>query len=154
MKGIIQIAGIQDLDEAEMLLSEGVDWLGFPFHLPIHEEDLTFLQAAEIVARTDPAACVLITYLDKAKAVLQATRDLRIGKVQLHGNVNRDELLRIKQEDPPLFVVKSIIIGKKSVAELEREVLDLQDVADAFLTDTFDPSTGASGGTGKTQNTF
>jgi hypothetical protein len=36
MQDIIQIAGIIDREEAQLLLNAGVDWLGFPLRLPVH----------------------------------------------------------------------------------------------------------------------
>jgi phosphoribosylanthranilate isomerase len=41
MNGLIQVAGVIDFGEAEMLMSLGVDYLGFPLRLPVNKDDLT-----------------------------------------------------------------------------------------------------------------
>jgi len=152
MKRIIQIAGIKDLQEARMLLTEGVDWLGFPFHLPVNEEDLTIAQAADVITQVDPNSCVLITYLKRAEEILSCVRVLGVKKVQLHGDITAKELVQLKQTDPALFVIKSIIVGKKNIAELRRDIFTFDQHVDAFLTDTYDPVTTASGATGKSHD--
>ena len=48
-KGLIQVAGVIDRAEANMLLQAGVDWLGFPLRLPVHQEDLSEAAAGRII---------------------------------------------------------------------------------------------------------
>ena len=43
---LIQIAGVIDAAEAQMLQQCGVRYLGFPLRLPVHREDLTEEEAA------------------------------------------------------------------------------------------------------------
>lgn len=45
----IQIAGIIDQKEADLLISMGVKYLGFPLRLPVNKEDLTEKDASEII---------------------------------------------------------------------------------------------------------
>ena len=40
-ENLIQIAGVIDAAEAQMLQQCGVRYLGFPLRLPVHREDLT-----------------------------------------------------------------------------------------------------------------
>ena len=37
----IQVAGVIDQQEADMLIGCGVNFLGFPLRLPVNKEDLT-----------------------------------------------------------------------------------------------------------------
>jgi phosphoribosylanthranilate isomerase len=48
-----------------------------------------------------------------------------------------------------LFITKSLVVKEGNLNELEEEVDDYSPYVDAFITDTFDPETGASGATGK-----
>jgi phosphoribosylanthranilate isomerase len=48
-ENLIQIAGVIDAAEAEMLRQCGVRYLGFPLRLPVHPEDLTEKEAAAII---------------------------------------------------------------------------------------------------------
>ena len=96
---IVQIAGVLDQAEAEMLAATGVDWLGFPFRLSHHREDLPEAEAARILrALPPPAQGVLITYLDRAAAIVDLCRDLGVLKVQLHGPIDPGELAALVSE--------------------------------------------------------
>ena len=90
---LIQVAGVIDAPEADMLVREGVKFLGFPLRLTVNKEDLTEAEAAALV-RSFPSGVrgVLITYLDKAADVLEFCRDLGVRTVQLHGHNDAAEL--------------------------------------------------------------
>jgi phosphoribosylanthranilate isomerase len=66
--------------------------------------------------------------------------------------IDRDELKRVKTLDPSLTVIKSLVVGVRDDKALEAMVSELSPLVDAFITDTFDPKTGASGATGKTHD--
>jgi phosphoribosylanthranilate isomerase len=150
MQNIIQIAGIIDREEAQMLLSKGVDWLGFPLRLPVHREDISGEDAAKIITILEsPAAGVLITYLHRADDILNLCRQLGVTRVQLHGDIVVFELQRLKELAPELFVIKSLIVKGDNLPQLEEQVNRLESIADAFITDTHNPATGADGATGK-----
>jgi phosphoribosylanthranilate isomerase len=152
-ENLIQIAGVIDAAEAEMLQQCGVRYLGFPLRLPVHREDLTEEEAAAIIKRLAPPAFgVLITYLSAASAIAAFCHALGARIVQLHGDIARAELKRLKTLDPKLTVIKSLVIGVRDDKELEATVNELSPFVDAFITDTFDPKTGASGATGKTHD--
>jgi phosphoribosylanthranilate isomerase len=152
-ENLIQIAGVIDAAEAEMLQQCGIRYLGFPLRLPVHREDLTEEEAAAIIkGLTPPVFGVLITYLDQASEIAAFCHALGARIVQLHGDINRDELKRLKTLGPNLTVIKSLIIGMRDDKTLEAMVSELSLFVDAFITDTFDPKTGASGATGKTHD--
>src|SRR5215510_1730339 len=144
MKHIIQIAGIIDQQEAEMLIACGVDWLGFPLRLPIHQEDLLEAEAARIIkSLRPPQTGVLITYLNQADDIVALCHKLGVQKVQLHGDIVPVQLKAVKALDPSLFVIKSLIVRNNNHDELEAEVYSSSLYVDAFITDTYDPETGA-----------
>ena len=59
----IQIAGVIDQAEADMLVRLGATLLGFPLRLTVHREDLSESAAAAIIRQLPPACPgVLITY--------------------------------------------------------------------------------------------
>ena len=152
-ENLIQIAGVIDAAEAQMLQQCGIRYLGFPLRLPVHREDLSEEEAAAIIkSLTPPVFGVLITYLDKASEIAAFCHALGARIVQLHGDIERDELKRLKTLDPNLTVIKSLVIGMHEDKTLEALVSKLSPFLDAFITDTFDPKTGASGATGKTHD--
>lgn len=153
MKNLIQIAGVIDKEEAEMLMNAGVDYLGFPLRLPVNKEDLTEEEAAEIIKIiTPPHRAVLITYLDNSEEIISFCEKLNVNIVQLHGNISKDELQKTKLLRPNLEIFKSLVVAENNYAELENMVKTLSQWVDAFITDTFDPTTGAEGATGKTHD--
>ena len=152
-ENLIQIAGVIDAAEAQMLQHCGVRYLGFPLRLPVHREDLAEEEAAAIIkSLAPPEFGVLITYLDEASEIAAFCHALGARIVQLHSDIDRDELMRLKSHDPNLTVIKSLVIGMRDDNALEAMVSELSPFVDAFITDTFDPKTGASGATGKTHD--
>jgi phosphoribosylanthranilate isomerase len=101
---------------------------------------------------TPPVFGVLITYLDEASEIASFCHVLGARIVQLHGDIDRDELKRLKTLDPNISVIKSLVVGIGDNEALEALVRELSPFVDAFITDTFDPKTGASGATGKTHD--
>jgi phosphoribosylanthranilate isomerase len=150
---LIQIAGMIDAAEAQMVQQCGIHYLGFPLRLPVHREDLTEEEAAAIIkSLAPPVFGVLITYLHEASEIAAFCHALGARIVQLHGDIERDELKRLKTLDPNLTVIKSLVIGMHEDKALESFVSGLSPFVDAFITDTFDPKSGASGATGKTHD--
>ena len=62
------------------------------------------------------------------------------------------EIVRLKSFAPDLTVIKSLIVEDNNLAELESSVAAFSPHCDAFITDTYDPATGACGATGKTHD--
>jgi phosphoribosylanthranilate isomerase len=153
VNGLVQIAGIRSLEEARMLLEAGVDWLGFPLRLDIHSEDLSAEEVSGIIASLGMGdRAVLITYLEKATEIAELAAMLGCRRVQLHGDITAGEVRRLKNSDPGLFLIKSLVVRPGNLDELAGIAGDLGPLVDAFITDTWDPKTGASGATGKTHD--
>ena len=150
---IVQVAGIHDRAEAEMLISAGIRWLGFPLCLAVHPQDLSVSDATAVIAAIGASArCVLITYLDTATEVLALADTLGVNAVQLHGPVPLMEVRRLKHQRPDLFIIKSLVVREDNTAALQRSVTEFSAVVSAFITDTHDPASGADGATGKTHD--
>jgi phosphoribosylanthranilate isomerase len=153
-KGLIQVAGIIDQTEATLITDCSADYVGFPLRLDVHEEDLSEIEAASII-RSLPSkirSC-LITYLDDAAAIVELSQSLACTVIQLHGDICRSELARLRSRSPRIEIIKSLVVGDTNqFAELAESIIHLSPYVDAFITDTFDPDTGASGATGKTHD--
>ncbi|MBU1002141.1 MAG: phosphoribosylanthranilate isomerase [Proteobacteria bacterium] len=150
----IQIAGVLDREEALLLARLGVDSIGLPLRLAVHPEDISEAEAASIV-HTLPGGvrAVLITYLTAPDEISALCDTLGVTCVQLHADMTAATLATLKATRPELYVIKSLIVppapDAKAMRRMEQRVLALAGHCDAFLTDTFDPSTGATGATGK-----
>ncbi|MDQ2696834.1 MAG: phosphoribosylanthranilate isomerase [Pseudomonadota bacterium] len=147
---IIQAAGVLDAAEARLLAGAGVTHIGFPLRLAHHREDLSEAAAAAVVATLPGLVTpLLITYLDKAAAIIDLCQSLAVDMVQLHGPAPAATLARLKSLAPQLTVVKSLIVQGDNLAELEETIRQTAAWVDGYITDTFDPATGACGATGK-----
>jgi phosphoribosylanthranilate isomerase len=153
MNNLIQVAGIIDSDEAAMLMKFGIEYLGFPLRLPVNKDDLTEEEAVKVIKEiVPPHKAVLITYLDKAEEIIKFCDKLNVHIIQLHGRISTGELKKIKMNRPDIEIIKSLVVYKDNYPELENTVQELFQWVDYFITDTFDPVTGASGATGKTHD--
>lgn len=153
MEPLIQIAGVIDREEADLLINAGIKYLGFPLRLPVNKEDLSEDEAAELI-KTFPKniIAVLITYLNNADDIDAFCEKLNVNMVQLHGDISVDELRKLKIINPVLSIIKSLVVRNDNLADLEETVKELSPYCDYFITDTFDPNTGATGATGKTHD--
>lgn len=151
--GAIQVAGMIDEDEVALLVACGVHQIGFPLRLPVHAPDLREEEAARIIRRLPPGvAAVLITYLDEAAAIDAFSKTMGVRIVQLHGDVDRRQLEILKTRAPDLAIIKSLVVGRHDPGALAALAVSLAPFVDAFIADTFDPDTGASGATGRTHD--
>jgi len=151
--GIIQVAGIRHEAEARMLAEAGVDWLGFPFGLDVHTEDLPPQEAGRIIGELPrPPHCLLITYHDAADELVRLGDRLGVDGIQLHGPIRTREVRRLRELRPRWFLVKSLVIRPDNLADLRADIGTFSRLVDAFITDTYDPATGASGATGRTHD--
>ncbi len=150
---IIQIAGVLDRQEALLLCDCGVTHIGFPLRLACHREDLSDQQARDIIGSL-PAdvSKVLITYLTMPAEIVELARYLGADTVQVHSRPSRDTLAELRTMAPDLRIIRSLIVGESDPSDLAAEARSQSNLVDFFLTDTYDPETGARGATGKTHD--
>ena len=149
-ENFIQIAGVLNQKEADLLVSLEVPYIGFPFRLDFHREDLSPEQGKLIIKRLPPETrAVLITYLRQAGEVAELSDYLGTGVVQLHGDITANEVMKLRTSRRDLKIIKSVIIGKSPLPQLFGLLEQFYPVVDAFITDTHDPVSGATGATGK-----
>ncbi len=150
----IQVAGVKSLAEARMIKACGATHLGLPLRLPVHTPDVSEDEARDIVLGLGKAIrTVLITYQTDAQETLNLCRFLGVSGVQLHGAMPLGEVRLLRQAAPKLLVIKSLVVGTPDGTGDETALLaaarEHAPFVDAFLTDTFDPASRASGATGK-----
>jgi phosphoribosylanthranilate isomerase len=92
---------------------------------------------------------VLITYLADARSIRELAAFLGVAAVQVHGDIDPAELARLRADAPDLALMKSLVVRPGGGAGLDEACARFAPFVDAFLTDTFDPATGATGATGK-----
>ncbi len=101
----IQIAGIRYEQELDILVSCGVDYIGFPFRLTHHQEDISESEAGRLIRKL-PGHCkaVLITYLNKARAIRELCNKLGVNTVQLHGEIQVEELRNLREQNSEIDI--------------------------------------------------
>jgi phosphoribosylanthranilate isomerase len=141
------------MGEARMLLEAGVDWLGFPLRLEFHPEDMPADDAGNIIKSLGiEDRAVLITYLQDADQIAGLAARLGCRRVQLHGDVTVSETIRLKTAARKLYLIKALVIKPGDPGGLLGIARAFEPHVDAFITDTWDPQTGARGATGKTHD--
>lgn len=151
LQGTVQVAGVHDLAEAELLLAEGVDFLALPLRLPDGREDLPESEAKRIFqAIAGRAQRVLVTYLTDALALTGFADEMGCDWLQLHGEVSKETVAAVRAARPELGLVVSLVVASEDPAPVLVRARNLAPYVDAFLTDTLDPETGRRGATGRT----
>jgi len=147
----VQIAGLSSLEEAVAAADAGCNALGFTVRLPtgVHDE-LTEAKARGIVAALPPfVASVAITYVETPREAVELCRYLGVTALQLHGPFPTHEIPVVRVGLPHLKIIRAVhVTGPEAVAQaraLARQV-------DALILDTYDPTTGRHGATGKTHD--
>ena len=149
----IQVAGVIDQQEADMLIGCGVNFLGFPLRLPVNKEDLTEDEVKEIIHNLPPPNYgIVISYPSTAEEAMELCTKVGVNIIQLHGPITIEELVKLKSLKPEIQIIKSLVINNDNVLQLLNIMSRLEIYVDAFITDTYDPKTGASGATGKTHD--
>lgn len=153
LPGRVQIAGVIDQEEADLIIKAGADMLGFPLGLEDGREDLEVDEAAAIIGNlSESATGVCITYLKTSDDVVDLCSALHAPWVQLHGAIESIEVAQLRALRPDLGIIKSLIVRPDTENETLAEISLFEPHVDAFITDTFDPETGRSGATGKTHD--
>ena len=151
---MIQVAGVHDSAEARLVCEAGANMIGFPQRLDFHRPDCSEQDVAAIVAGLPAQVIpVVICYCSTARETDELMRITNTHAVQLHGNIAVDEIVRLRTMRPEAYLIKSLVIGMhRSDAELAHMISATQACVDCYITDTFDPTSGASGATGKTHD--
>lgn len=133
-----------------MLRSCGVDFLALPLRLPDGREDLSEAAAVDLFAAlAGRMQRVLITYQQDAAAIAAFADALGCEWVQLHGDLAPATVAEVRRLRPRLGLIKALVVGAEDVlARLEAHAPHV----DAFITDTFDATTGRRGATGLTHD--
>lgn len=152
-KNFIQVAGVLNLIEAQMLIKAGVQYIGFPLRLGYHKEDISETEAKEIISVFPPNVnAILISYEQNPYEIIKLMNKLNVKIIQIHSETSIDTLSYLKEIDPEIIIIKSLIVKNDNFDELSQQIDELTPYVDAFITDTYDEETGAIGATGKTHN--
>ena len=120
---IVQVAGVHDLTEAEVIIGAGATHLGLPLRLPDGREDLSEAAARTLIhAVRERIHTVVITYQSDARAIHEFVQWLGADGVQLHGPIAPAEVAKLRVLAPRLFIIKSLVVTGDDARDLLRTV--------------------------------
>ena len=149
-RGSVQVAGITSAAEAGFLRRLSPEAIGIPYDLEGRKEDLSpegFLASVKEV--TAPVRSIWITYVSDFNRLVETVTQSGATGLQLHGEVTVPLVSAVRKALPRIYLIKSLIVGKYTLPQLTEEVEDFAPFVDAFLTDTWEPTSKKSGATGK-----
>lgn len=95
---------------------------------------------------------VLITYLERAPEIADLAARTGCRRVQLHGDIAAADVRRLRECAEGLFLIKALVVRPGNLGALLKDAREFGPWVDAFITDSWDPQTGARGATGRTHD--
>lgn len=121
----IQIAGIKNVAEADMVIRNGADGIGLLQMLEYERGDaISKDRAAEIVKHVkatqgSKVATVMITHSTDVDAIVQWAKDIGVSTLQIHNDSDDEmplaDLQRVRQALPGIGIIKSFHVPKTEV---------------------------------------
>lgn len=145
----LQIAGIKSEKELQDAIRLGIKNIGFPLFLDYHKEDMQVNEVEYLIKKYhNEFFPILITYIRDANKINEILKIIPFKGIQIHSDISPDEFSKINSD----FKIKSLIVKEDNYFELKEIIDTFEKITNAFITDTFDNSTGAMGATGKLHN--
>jgi phosphoribosylanthranilate isomerase len=145
----VKVCGITTHEDASVAIRLGADALGFLVGL-LHEseDEISAKAAAELVATLPPfVSGTLVTHRAEPAEVRELCRDVRPQVLQLHGEFPLDRIPQLREEFPPLRIVRVVHVENERAVELAKATAPY---VDAVILDT--KTATRIGGTGMTHD--
>jgi phosphoribosylanthranilate isomerase len=145
----VKICGIQSLSDAMQSLDNGASAVGFLVGITHRAEDQISASAAAGIVRALPreASAVLVTHLQDSARVADLARDIGVGTIQLHDEMEITGIEALRVAIPGIAIVKAVHVeGADSFARARHYA----PYVDALLLDS--RTADRLGGTGKTHD--
>jgi phosphoribosylanthranilate isomerase len=148
MKTKVKICGITNEEDALKASILGANYLGFLVEIDFAEDKVTRKQAKDIIRKLPlEVEPVFVTYLKKAKPIIEIAKEIKPSIIQLHNDISLEEIGKIRIKLPKIKLTKSIsVIDENSIGEAKK----YEKYVDFILLDT--KSGKRKGGTGKVHN--
>lgn len=115
-KNLIQISGIKNQIEAELLLTEDADLLTYTLTETKVDDDISkFLFPTNLTDKF-----VFFTYLSDGEEILEYAKLLGINTIQLQSTIQIRELEKIKISLPNIKIILSITVGDLTESKIEK----------------------------------
>ena len=147
-----KICGIRTEEDLKAAVESGADAVGFLLGQVHPSKDFILPGTAARLVRALPPwiTPVIVTHLTEPDEILELSDRTGITTLQLHGGSSPSEVQRVRDGLPP---AGKVIVTIHPDSETDFVIFkDYYSLADAFLIDSFDRTTGRVGGTGKTHD--
>jgi phosphoribosylanthranilate isomerase len=147
-----KICGIRTEEDLKAAVESGADAVGFLLGQVHPSKDFILPGTAARLVRALPPwiTPVIVTHLTEPDEILELSDRTGITTLQLHGGSSPSEVQRVRDGLPP---AGKVIVTIHPDSETDFVIFkDYYSLADAFLIDSFDRTTGRVGGTGKTND--
>lgn len=144
----VKICGITNEEDALKAAILGADYLGFLVEISFSEDKVTRKQARDIIRKLPlEVTPVFVTYLQKAKPIIEIAKEIKPVIIQLHNDISLEEIGKIRKSLPRIKLTKTIsVVDENSIKEAKK----YENYVDYILLDT--KSGKRKGGTGIIHN--
>lgn len=147
----VKICANKSIEEAQMCLDAGADIIGILVGQEHTSNDFVNKETAKEIADYVNGKCdvSLVTHLTNAEGIIELTKFIGNNVIQLHSDIDEQEVKKIKKEFPTVKLVRLIHVS--SDGKICTDYKKMQ-YADFYLLDSFNLKTNQVGGTGLTHD--
>ncbi len=144
----VKICGITNEEDALKAAILGADYVGFLVEIGFSEDKINREKAKKIIRKLPlEVVPVFVTYLQKAKPIIEIAKEIKPVIIQLHNDISLEEIGEIRRKLKKIKLTKTIsVVDEKSIDEAKK----YEKYVDYLLLDT--KVKGRKGGTGKVHN--
>lgn len=148
---IVKICANKTIEEAKMCLVAGADMIGVLVGQGHNSSDFIDKQTAKEIADYVKGRCcvVLVTHLKTAKDIVELTNYIGNTFIQLHSDIDENEVEKICIALPNVKIIRVIHINKSG--EILTNITDIKN-ANFYLLDSINKQEDKIGGTGCVHN--
>lgn len=147
----VKICGITNEKDVFHATESGADFLGFIVGIKNSKENLTKADAKELIKKLPIEVIpVMVTELTKSNEIIELIKAINPVIVQLHNDIEINEIKKIKRVCPKIRLTKAIHVEEEREDNAIKSAKLYERYVDFLLIDTKIKS--RIGGTGKTHN--
>lgn len=149
----VKICANKTIEEAKMCLDAGADIIGILVGQEHNSNDFVDQEMAKKIVKYVDKRCEisLVTHLTDAKKIIELSKYIGNDIIQLHSNIEENEVKKIAQALPKIKLVRLIHISKEGIVKTDIKNMKY---ADFYLLDSFNLKTNQVGGTGITHDWY
>ena len=147
----VKICANKSIEDAKMSIEAGCDIIGILVGQEHSSNDFVDKEMAREIANyaKDKCSVSLVTHLTNADEIIELTKFIGNDTIQLHSDINEEEVEKIVKELPGIKLVRLIHISTDGEICTDYKKMKY---ADYYLLDSFNLKTNQVGGTGLTHD--